>query len=367
MGRVRCRTLRDGNPRGAMMPIDQARRRHLRHWASVAVLSLLALWPQTARAAAAIGPWGAIAGLRDDTDAHAGNKPAGGWYVTPIHVVLRARDGKVIVTGTGRIGQDSCNGTTQRRLRRDVRARSRRARRRRRRRDRCWCSPSTNRRATTTSATSCIAAGTSRWPTDAFSTWAAPTIRGCLPISSPELGLDYSRVFDPNTDTFTRIDAPMKGGPAESPGMKWYPTNRLLPDGRVLIDGWLSLVGGWAGRQGKSFPRDLRSRRLGCGSDCRSLHGAESARRHPGHHQRRRQGLHARLLVAEAGSRCQGRRPGADGRADRQPGDMWLFNHEPGPSAASRIIRTPKRHAAQSQRSRQSRRVDLRDAARRPE
>src|SRR5215212_5927442 len=85
--------------------------RHAWRSASIATLSMLVL---STRAAQAAGPWGPVANLRDDTNAHAGNKPAGGWYVTPIHAVLRARDGKVIVSGTGRIGQDSCNGTTQR-------------------------------------------------------------------------------------------------------------------------------------------------------------------------------------------------------------------------------------------------------------
>ena len=87
--------------------------RRSRRWISTAALAAVTL-PSQAALATEVGPWGPLINLRDDTNTHTGNKPAGGWYVTPIHVVLRARDGKVVVSGTGRIGQSSCDGTTQR-------------------------------------------------------------------------------------------------------------------------------------------------------------------------------------------------------------------------------------------------------------
>ena len=56
------------------------------------------------------GPWGAIAKLRDDTNMFPTGKPAGGWYVAPIHATLRASDGNVLITGFGRKGESNCTG-----------------------------------------------------------------------------------------------------------------------------------------------------------------------------------------------------------------------------------------------------------------
>src|SRR5688572_24090491 len=104
---------RDGTRGNPMTLLGQAPFRPSWRCTTIAALSMLALRTHAAHAAE-VGPWGPVANLRDDTDAHAGSKPAGGWYVTPIHAVLQARDGKVLVSGTGRIAPDSCDGTTQR-------------------------------------------------------------------------------------------------------------------------------------------------------------------------------------------------------------------------------------------------------------
>src|SRR6188472_2170087 len=96
-----------------MTSLHQAKLRHSWRSVSLATLSMVTLSSNPAQAAE-VGPWGPLASLRDDTATHTGSKPLGGWYVTPIHAVLQARDGKVILTGTGRVAQDSCNGTTQR-------------------------------------------------------------------------------------------------------------------------------------------------------------------------------------------------------------------------------------------------------------
>ena len=208
-----------------------------------APLAMLVFCTQTAQAAET-GPWGPLGSLRDDTDAHSGEKPAGGWYVTPIHAVLRARDGKVIFTGTGRIAPDSCNGTTQRGygvtfvldpalldasddgatlLVQPIEE----AARNHDERHVLYCSgqmPLADGRV--------LYVGGTDYPR-------------VLPITSPELGLDYSRVFDPDAGTFARVDAPMKGGPAESPGMKIAIVGGTGKEGADRR--WLSLVGGRPG------------------------------------------------------------------------------------------------------------------------
>jgi hypothetical protein len=174
--------------------------------------------------------------LRDDTATHAANKPAGGWYVTPIHAVLQASNGKVVVTGTKRTGQQSCNGSTQRNYgvsfvldpaqldaiedgaTLPVQPIAEQAR------------DADERHVLYCSGQVPLADGRILYV-------AGTDYPRVLPITTPELGLDYSRVFDPSAGTFERIEAPMKGGQAATPGMKWYPTNRVLPDGRVLIMG----------------------------------------------------------------------------------------------------------------------------------
>ncbi len=50
--------------------------------------------------------WGPALALRDDTTTFAG-RPAGGWFVTPIHITLLP-DGKLLTTGWGRAQVDRC-------------------------------------------------------------------------------------------------------------------------------------------------------------------------------------------------------------------------------------------------------------------
>ncbi len=320
-----------------MTPLQQTVFRHSSRSLSVATLSLLALFSRGARSAEG-GPWGPLASLRDDTGAHTGNKPAGGWYVAPIHAVLRARDGKVILTGTGRIAQDSCNGTTQRAygvtfvldpaqldavddgqallvqpIQEEARDRDER--------HVLYCSghiPLADGRV--------LYAGGTDYPR-------------VLPIASPEYGLDYSRVFDPVTETFTRVAAPMQGGQTASPGMKWYPTNRLLPDGRVLIMGGYHWSGGGPGdRENRSleifdpaiWDADPNADPYTVLSQPGDIPGAINAGG--------RAYTHVFLLpkpvpAAKAGGLA--RSVALIGNV----GEMWLFNHEPGASADSRIVR----------------------------
>ena len=312
-----------------------------RSWRSVslAVWSAAALFSSNAPAAEQ-GPWGPVASLRDDTATHAGSKPAGGWYVTPIHAVLRARDGKMILTGTGRIGQSSCNGTTQRGygltfvldpaqldaiedgatlqvqpIQEEAKDRDER--------HVLYCSgqiPLADGRVL-------YVAGTEY-----------PRV---LPISSPEYGLDYSRIFDPKTEKFTRVATPMKGGQSASPGMKWYPTNRMLPDGRVLImGGYHWSVGGPGAKENKSleifdpaiWTADPNADPYTVLTQPGDISGTINAAG--------RAYTHVFLLPKPVpASKYSGlaRTVALIG----SEGQMWLFNHEPGPSGAARLVRPP--------------------------
>jgi hypothetical protein len=314
--------------------------RHARRSFSVASLSILGLFAHAAPAAEA-GPWGPLASLRDDTDAHAGSKPEGGWYVTPIHAVLRARDGKVILSGTGRIAKESCNGTTQRGY------------------GLTFVLDPAQLDATEDGATLQVL------PIDEkakdpehhvlYCSGQIPLADGrvlyvagtdypaVLPSSSPEYGINYARVFDPKTETFAVIDTPMKGGQTQSPGMKWYPTNRLLPDGRVLImAGYHWSVGGPGGKENRSLEifdpavwdadpnADPFTVLVQHGDISGTINAAGRAYTHvfllPKPIPAAKYGGLART-VALIGSQ----------------GEMWLLNHEPGASAASRMIRPPNK------------------------
>jgi hypothetical protein len=322
-----------------MTLLGEVRFHRLRHWASIVALSMLAAFLRTAQAVE-VGPWGAIAHLRDDTNAHTANKPAGGWYVTPIHAVLEARSGRVILTGTERIGQESCNGSTQRNY------------------GLTFVLDSAQLDATQDGATLLVlpiqeAARNDDVRNVLYCSGQIPLADGrvfyvagtdyprALPITSPEIGLDYSRVFDPNAAAFTRVQAPMKGGPAESPGMKWYPTNRLLPDGRVLIaGGYHWSVGGPGDKENRSLEIfDPAAWDADPNGDPYTVLSQPSDI--PGTiNQAGRAYTHVFLLPKPV--------PAARGGGWARTialigsvGEMWLFNHEPGPSAARRIVRMP--------------------------
>ncbi len=288
---------------------------------------------------AEVGPWGPVASLRDDTATHAGSKPAGGWYVTPIHAVLQARDGKVVLSGTGRIGQDSCNGSTQRGY------------------GLTFVLDPAQLDAIADGATLRVL------PIDEkagdvdhhvlYCSGQIPLVDGrvlyvagtdyprVLPISTPEYGLDYARVFDPATETFTRISAPMKGGQAQSPGMKWYPTNRMLPDGRVLImGGYHWSVGGPGNKENRSleifdpavWDADPKADPFTVLSQPGDIPAAINAAGRAYTHV---------FLLPKPVPAAKGGGLARTVELIGSQGEMWLYNHEPGPSAAARIIRMP--------------------------
>lgn len=322
-----------------MTSFHRAKFLHSRRAIAVATLSLAPLLGQSAQAAE-VGPWGPVASLRDDTATHTGSKPAGGWFVTPIHAVLQARDGKVIVSGTGRIAQNSCNGTTQRGygltflldpaqldaledgdtlpvqpIQEEARDDDER--------HVLYCSgqiPLADGRV--------LYAGGTEYPR-------------VLPISSPEYGLDYARIFNPETKAFTRIVAPMKGGQTASPGMKWYPTNRMLPDGRVLtMGGYHWSVGGPGTKENRSLEifdpavwdadpnADPYTVLVQHDDISRTINFAGRAYTHV---------FLLPLPIPAAKYAGLARTVALIG----SQGEMWLFNHEAGPSAASRMIRPP--------------------------
>ena len=321
-----------------MSLIDRRTFRRFCPWLSLTALTSFAVFAPPVRADK-VGPWGAIALLRDDTTTHSASKPAGGWYVTPIHAVLRARDGKVTITGTKRIGQSSCNGSTTR-----------------------------NHGVSFVLNPADLDAGAdgatllvkpidekAKDPNQVlYCSGHIPLVDGrifyaggtdyprALPISSPELGVDYARIFDPATDTFTRIDARMKGGQTESPGMKWYPSNRLLPDGRVLMmGGYAWSVMGPGGKENRSleifdpavFDRDPTADPYTVLTQASDVPGTINAAG--------RAYTHFYLLPKPVPAGKGGGLARTVALMGSQ-GDMWQFNHEPGPTAASRMRKMPK-------------------------
>jgi cytochrome c peroxidase len=308
-------------------------------WRLACISTLLALIPTRTARAAEVGPWGPLGAFRDDTPTHTASKPAGGWYVTPIHAVLRARDGKVLLTGTKRIGQQSCNGSTQRNYgvtflldpnqldtiedgaTLPVQPLGEQARN------------ADERHVLYCSGQVPLADGRILYV-------AGTDYPRVLPIISPELGLDYSRVFDPDAGTFERVEAPMKGGQAASPGMKWYPTNRVLPDGRVLImGGYHWSVSGPGDKENRSleifdpavWDADPNADPYTVLTQPQDIPGAINTAG--------RAYTHVFLLpkpvpAAKAGGLA--RTIALIGSV----GDMWLFNHEPGADGADRIFRT---------------------------
>jgi hypothetical protein len=305
---------------------------------STTALAVVALLGRSAQADQ-VGPWGPVVNLRDDTNTHAGSKPAGGWFVTPIHAVLQARDGKVVLSGTGRIGQSSCNGTTQRGY------------------GLTFLLDPAQLDAATDGATVLVQ------PIDEKASDPEHHVLYCsgqipladgrllyiggtnypnvLPNNNPELGLDYARVFDPDSESFTRIAAPMKGGQAQTPGMKWYPTNRLLPDGRVLtIGGYHWSTQGQGTKENRSLeifdpaiwdadPKADPYTVLVQPSDIpAAINAAGRAYTHV-------------FLLPKPVPAAKGGGLARTIELIGSQGDMWLFNHEPGASAGARITRMP--------------------------
>ena len=209
--------------------------------------------------------WGALSLIRDNTNTFTNGKPSGGWFVTPIHANLRASDGKVLITGFSRKGNASCTSTQVRQN------------------GMTWildpavvdsaADNSTmlvtpiNEQNRDTAHDVLYCAGHSTLPDGRVFFTAGTRYVDKLPDTSPERGLRYSRMWNPATGSFTRIEANMGGGQSASypdpggkgdggtvRGEKWYPTTTLMPDGTVLIFGGFHFsTGGPGSKANNSF------------------------------------------------------------------------------------------------------------------
>lgn len=190
--------------------------------------------PDTPGSAALAGDtWESLIEIRDNSDTWPEGKTDGGWWVTPIHATLLPQSGKVLITGWERRDRDNCappdgarkygtsfefdpakdtettlyiepldeqglrTGTTQ---------------------DVLYCAgqaPMYDGRI--------LYVGGSRYTNLGYP-------------GQTELGLDYARVYDPESQAFTRVKYPFGGDP-EGANLRWYPSVTRLADGRMLVSG----------------------------------------------------------------------------------------------------------------------------------
>jgi hypothetical protein len=173
--------------------------------------------------------WGPLVSLRDDTQMFPGDKPAGGWWVTPIHTTLLA-DGKVLVTGWGRRDRVSCvaggtrkNGVSFILDPADLTTSS------------LNITPIDEAPEQPSDVLYC--AGFTPMPDGRVLYASGATYEWLRTPQHLEWGLNYARVFDPRTRSFQRVAARMTEGPAGGAGVRWYPATTRLTDGRVLVTG----------------------------------------------------------------------------------------------------------------------------------
>lgn len=209
-----------------------------------------------------IEAWGPSLALRDDTGTFA-NRPAGGWFVSPIHVTLMP-DGKVLATGWGRAQLDRCQFPEGSRAHGETFVLDPAALGAKR-------SPGD---FAVTPIDEVLGRDFKLNPGDAPNLWTpevlycaghTPTSGGILYTGGAryqflgernreiEVGISSARMFDFGTGKFRKLAAPMLGGPAsetveaapsfgpvDKRGWRWYPTNTRMPDGRVLVTGGYS-------------------------------------------------------------------------------------------------------------------------------
>jgi hypothetical protein len=210
------------------------------------------------------GVWTPLVTLKDRSNAFPGNheipRPDGGWWVSPIHANLLA-DGRVLITGWSRPKQQSCedhqgrlNGTTFVLDPKNLDSISASAEKT------LFIEPLDEMPQIKGDVLYC--AGHAPMPDGKilFTGGARYKNLGNVEYPDPflqkEYGLPYSRVFDPQTTSFSVVKEHNPGDPKPfdgnhwsnepgggynyEPGMMWYPTNTRLPGGKILTNGGYS-------------------------------------------------------------------------------------------------------------------------------
>ncbi len=210
------------------------------------VLSMMALSTfASAEASASSGSWEPVVELRDKTAHFPGTPerpmPPGGWWVTPIHATLLP-SGKAIVTGWGRFDMMNCrihrtrqNGESFLIDPKDLTGGGGRT---------LFIQPlDEDARPGHLDVLYCAGNVTLRDGRVLYVGGARYLNLGDQP-GELEYGLSYSRVFDPSTESFSRLEFAPQGSPTKQPdmdwyeeGMMWYPTETRLPGGKILVAG----------------------------------------------------------------------------------------------------------------------------------
>lgn len=207
------------------------------------------------------GKWEPISFLRDDSNHWTEGKPLGGWVVTAIHGNLIAETGEVLLTGWGRTEEFACKAKGSRRMGVSFRLHP-------------------NQLTFNANFTNTLPAPANNYVNSL--TWS--NITYLMPIDEAydpkvttrqvlycaghtplrdgrkfytggaqyvnlstawenEQGVDYARIFDLKAQPVNnnRSDNKFQRVPFTMPiSNAWYPTNRLLPDGKVLVTGGFS-------------------------------------------------------------------------------------------------------------------------------
>jgi hypothetical protein len=278
-------------------------------------------------------PWGPLIDIRDDSNVFPTGKPAGGWYVAAIHATLRPSDGRVLISGWSRKGVASCdsgssseNGTS-------------------------WildpnvAAPPTlfiaplNEQPKVAPDDVLYCSGHVMLPGERVLYVGGSHHPGGFPFTS-ERGLNYGRIFNFGTTSFSRINAVMKGGTVDLPGEKWYPTAVLMPEGNVLTFGGFTFNSGGTGpRMNQSLelfdPAAWDANPQGDPWTVLTTHDEGQADTVPTRGYTNVFVL-PKPIAAQTGGGFARTVALAGG-----VGRVFLFNHEPGPSGAQRLLARP--------------------------